>query len=147
MARKAATKTKKTTTRRGSPEAIQKRRTARQLNSLLTDGPSAGGIDRRTERRRRRLLAELAKGRGGEALKPITVLTHADELLAINTPFAEVKKSAGRKYKASEVTEEILETALRAQAAYEFDARVWSLLGIDLATAKTPKRGRSKSRA
>lgn len=147
MARKKASKASKTktTTRRGSPEAVQKRRTARQLNTLLTGGPVVG-VDRRTERRRRRLLEELAKGRGGEALKPITVLTHADELLAIDTPLAEVRKAAGKKYKAT-VTDEILEVAARAQAAYGFDLRVWPLLGIDLDSAKASKPSRKKSRS
>ena len=62
---------------RGSPEAVEKRRSARALNALFS--AASGGLDGRTERRRKRLLAELKDGRGGEALSAIEVLTHAAE--------------------------------------------------------------------
>jgi len=97
-------------------------------------------VDLRTERRRKRLLAELEKGRAGKALKPITVLQHADELLKMNCSATEVRKAAGTKYKAQSLSAEVLEAAARTQAAYGFDTRVWPLLGIDPRSVAPGKR-------
>jgi hypothetical protein len=132
-----ANRTAKSETRRGSPEAIQKRRTARALNTLLTS-PASPKVDRRTERRRRRLLAELDRGRRGSELKPIVVLQHADELLKLGTAWADVQKAAGKKYR-HPASDDVLQLAVQTQTAYGFDRRAWSLLGIAL-----PKESKSK---
>ena len=67
---------------RGSAEAIEKRRVARQLNSLFGGGGRPSGkLDGRTEKRRQRLLKELKDGKGDQPLKPIEIITHANELL------------------------------------------------------------------
>src|SRR5690348_3780402 len=66
--------------RRASADAVEKRRAARRFNDLLLGGDRPG--DGRTERRRRRLLEELAEGvahRGRRALKPIDVLSRVEE--------------------------------------------------------------------
>jgi len=60
--------------RRGSPEAIEKRRVARVFNDILGGrGASAHKLDGRTEKRRQRLLKELEAGcaRGTRELKPL----------------------------------------------------------------------------
>src|ERR1700722_14776112 len=55
--------TAKPQNRRGSPEAIEKRRAARLFNDVLGGrGASAQKLDGRTEKRRQRLLKELADG-------------------------------------------------------------------------------------
>src|SRR5512146_414104 len=62
--------------RRGSPEAIEKRRVARVFNDVLGGRlASAHKLDGRTEKRRQRLLAELeaGKARGSRELKPLDV--------------------------------------------------------------------------
>src|SRR5260370_22291768 len=63
--------------RRGSPEAIEKRRVARVFNDILGGrGAAAHKLDGRTEKRRQRLLKELeaGKARGSRELKPLDVL-------------------------------------------------------------------------
>ena len=142
---------KKATTKRGSPEAIEKRRVARALNALLT-APAGPKVDQRTERRRKRLLDELKNGctRGRSPLKPLDVLGHANDLLAIGETLGAIQKVAGRRYKVAEVTEEVRETARQTQAAYEFDPRVWSLFGIpldDKAAAPKANKAPRKRRA
>jgi hypothetical protein len=80
--------------RRGSPEAIAKRRAARAFNDLL-DPEARSRFDGRTEQRRKRLLAELESGKrrgSARALKPIDVLARVDELLALGEPLASLKK-------------------------------------------------------
>ena len=127
---------------RAAGDAVQKRRSARSLNALLLDGgrpPSRDKLDGRVERRRGRLLRELEAGAresgkaGVSELKPVEVLSHADELLALGTPWAAVKKAAGTKYRARQDGPKVVEAARAVQGAYAFDARVWELIGITLA--------------
>ncbi|MEO7094506.1 MAG: hypothetical protein ABI175_14720, partial [Polyangiales bacterium] len=69
--------------RRGSPEAIEKRKVARMFNDLLGGrGASSAKLDGRTEKRRQRLLRELEQGaaRGARELKPLDVLQRVQEL-------------------------------------------------------------------
>ncbi len=63
MAKGGKTPAIKAQNRRGSPEAIEKRRAARLFNDIL-GGRSAGAkkLDGRTEKRRQRLLRELEAG-------------------------------------------------------------------------------------
>ena len=49
--------------KRGSPEAVEKRRVARMFNDLLGDKSARNKLDGRTEKRRKRLLRELASGK------------------------------------------------------------------------------------
>ena len=147
MATKRARKksTKKDTTRRGSPEAIEKRRVARALNTLLT-APAGPKVDKRTERRRKRLLDELKSGkRGKNELKPLDALSHAQALIEIGEPMTSIRKAAGRRYKVGDVSGEVRTIANQTQAAYGFDTRVWSLLGIALEgpAPKAPKKRRA----
>ncbi len=122
---------------RGSPEAVEKRRAARLFNKVLL-GDATGGSDGRTERRRRRLLAELAKGtaRGGKReLKPIDVLTRVQELLALGEPLASLEKTCPPP-RPVEATPEVLEGIRRLQKAYGFPAEVYAFVGIDAETLR-----------
>src|SRR5262245_49660685 len=77
--------------RRGSAEAIEKRRVARRFNDLLGGRlTNASKLDGRTQKRRLRLLKELEDGktRSGRLLQPLDVLSHVEELLDIGEPVA-----------------------------------------------------------
>ncbi len=118
---------------RGSVEAIEKRRVARQLNALILGGGDADKpkLDGRTEKRRKRLIKELKDGRSGKALKPIDVVLHTNELLEIGESLASIKKQ-GAKPQKIEPTPEVLDTIARAQKAYGFRADAWKMLGLTL---------------
>src|SRR5688500_5490998 len=85
--------------RRGSPEAIEKRKAARSINDVLS-GASGGPhkLDGRTEKRRQRLLRELEAGsaRGAE-LKPLDVLQRVQELLELGEPVSSIRKVSKSK--------------------------------------------------
>ena len=138
---------------RGSPEAVEKRRAARQLNSLLLgSSKSSMELDGRTEKRRQRLIQELKEGRGGEPLKPIDRLSHVSELLGIGETMSSLRKQGIKPAKAT-INEEVIETAERVQAANE-DIRpaAWRILGIEMdesgqVVREKATRGRGKGRA
>ena len=83
--------------RRGSPEAIEKRRAARLFNDIL-GGRGAGPHKRdgRTEKRRQRLMRELESGkvRGSRDLKPLDVLVRVHELMELGEPLRSIRKVA-----------------------------------------------------
>ena len=62
--------------RRGSPEVIAKRRAARLFNDIVL-GRKAGAEDGRTERRKRRMLEELAARNIGTSVHFIPIHLHA----------------------------------------------------------------------
>ncbi len=138
---------------RGSAEAIEKRRVARQLNTLFS-GKTGGAnkLDGRTAKRRLRLLKELKEGRGGRALKAIEVVSHANELLQMGEALSAIRKN-GVKAPRIEVDDSLMKLVARTQAAYGFKPESWKLLGVQLAgdakgAAKKPagrKRGRAKA--
>lgn len=137
---------KKSSGGRGSKEAIEKRRAARQLNTLLTGGArDPNKIDGRTEKRRRRLIRELKEGRRGMPLKPIDFVTHVNELMDLGETTSSLKKH-GVKQRKTEQTPEITQIAAQTQEAYGFRTEAWKLLGIDLGTAGNPGSG-GKARA
>src|SRR5271163_3885601 len=83
--------------RRGSPEAIEKRRVARLVNDILGGrGAGAHKRDGRTEKRRQRLMRELeaGKARGARELKPLDVLQRVNELLELGEPLSSIRKIA-----------------------------------------------------
>lgn len=129
---------------RGSKEAIEKRRAARQLNTLLTGGAkSSDKVDGRTEKRRRRLIKELKEGRKGQPLKPIDFVTHVDELLDLGETIPSLKKQ-GVKPRKTEPTREVMEVVRQTQDAYGFRPESWRMLGIQLESAPR-SAGRSAS--
>jgi hypothetical protein len=145
---------RKSTGGRGSAEAIEKRRVARQLNTLFGGGNGQPGkLDGRTEKRRQRLLKELKDGRAGQALKPIEIIAHANELLEMGETLSTIRKNGVKTPKLElDGNSERVETVLRAQEAYGFRPEVWKLLGIDLAemtaessAAKSAVRRRRKA--
>jgi hypothetical protein len=123
---------KKAQNRRASPEAVAKRRAARLFNKALL-GEKAGAADGRTERRRRRLLEELAKGasRGGKrGLKPVDVLARVQELLEMGEPLASIRKACPRP-RPIEATPDVIEGIRRLHEAYEFPPEAYTFVGLD----------------
>lgn len=135
---------------RGSAEAIEKRRVARQLNTLFSGGGAKNGkLDGRTEKRRKRLLKEIKEGKSGEPLKAIDLISHANELLDIGETISSIKKNGVKTPKGvGEAGEAEMDLVRRAQAAYNFRPEVWKLLGVDLeAKAAKPAKAAKKSTA
>lgn len=144
---------RKASSGRGSPEAVEKRRAARQLNTLLSATAKVGSeLDGRTEKRRQRLVSELKEGRGGEPLKPIDRLGHVNELLGIGETFASLRKQGIKPIK-TQLTEELIETAERVQAANpDIRPAAWKILGVNMGEngkviRDENKRGRGRGRA
>ena len=147
MASKKTSKKTAAALGRGSPEAIAKRRAARQLNTLLTGGvKDPNKIDGRTENRRKRLIRELKDGKRGQQLKPIDFVSHVNELLELGESISSLKKH-GVKQRKTEQTPEIMVTAEQTQAAYGFHRDAWRMLGLDVGTSGTPKRGPARKTA
>lgn len=139
-ARKRAT-TKKASGR-GSPEAIAKRRTARQLNALLEGGTKEGPkLDGRTEKRRRRLIQELKEGKRGEALKPVEAVSHANELIGLGESLASLKRQ-GVKPRKFDTSPEIMEVVHATQAAYGYAEDAWKIIGITFDSPAPEKKGK-----
>lgn len=134
-------------TRRASPEAVEKRRAARMFNKAMLGETRSGAADGRTERRRKRLLDELAKGkaRGGKReLKPIDVLSRVQELIALGEPLASIRKACP-KPRPVEATPEVVEGVRRIHEAYAFPAEAYAFVGLDAdvlrAAGVIPDRG------
>lgn len=115
---------------RGSAEAIEKRRVARQLNTIFSGrGKRGAKLDGRTEKRRQRLLKELRQGKNGEPLKAIEIITRADELLRLGETVSSIRKS-GVKLPKTELPPDAREVIERAQKAYGFHPDSWKVLGV-----------------
>jgi hypothetical protein len=132
--RKAAAKP---ANRRGSPEAIEKRRAARFFNDVL-GGRKIGGakLDGRTEKRRQRLLRELENGvaRGSRDLKPLDVLQRVQELIELGEPISAIRKVAKvtKSVKRSGVpADSMVEGVRRLHKAYNFRPETYRFVGID----------------
>ena len=124
---------KKAPNRRASPEAVEKRRAARAFNRALLRDRGGSAPDGRTERRRRRLLDELAKGsaRGGKrGLKPIDVLSHVAELLSLGEPLSSIRMACPAR-RLVETTDEVVEGLRRIHRAYDFPAAVYPFVGLE----------------
>jgi hypothetical protein len=118
--------------RRGSPEAIEKRRVARVFNDILGGrGASTHALDGRTEKRRQRLLRELeaGKARGSRELKPLDVLQRVQGLMDLGEPLSSIRKVT--KVKKSAVSPEaIVGVVERLHRAYSFRPEVYRFVGI-----------------
>lgn len=141
--------------RRGSPEAIEKRRVARVFNDILGGhGAASHKLDGRTEKRRQRLLKELeaGKARGARELKPLDILQRVQELMDLGEPLSSIRKVA--KVKKSAVSpESIVGVVERLHRAYSFRPEVYRFVGIGEEVlreagvlADAAKRGRPRSR-
>ncbi|HWL85729.1 MAG TPA: hypothetical protein VNO21_08000 [Polyangiaceae bacterium] len=118
--------------RRGSPEAIEKRRAARMFNDILGGrGLSTQKLDGRTEKRRQRLLQELEHGtaRGARELKPLDILQRVEQLLALGEPLSSIRKvSKLRKFPA--FPEGVVDIVERLHKAYGFRPETYRFVGI-----------------
>jgi hypothetical protein len=132
-ARSPATKPQnKPQNRRGSPEAIEKRKAARLFNDVLGGrAGTASRLDGRTEKRRQRLLTELETGmtRGQRELKPLDVLQHVQELLELGESLGAIKKVA-KPRKPPAPAESLLDAVERLHKAYGFRPEAYRFLGI-----------------
>lgn len=162
---------KKPLNRRGSPEAIEKRRVARLFNDILGGRGSGNKRDGRTEKRRQRLLRELEQGkaRGTHELKPLDVLVRVNELLVLGEPLGSIRKVTAIR-KCAVPPEEIVEVVSRLHKAYGFRPECYRFVGVGqdvlrsagvlssarpdgertrtgLSSEGSPRRGRSKKRA
>lgn len=130
---------------RGSKEAVDKRRAARELNALFESAERTALRDGRVERRRQRLLRELKEGRGGSPLSPIDTVTHVDELLRMGETFRTLRQHGVRPRRA--VLSAQAEAAVRrAQAAYAFDPRAWRILGLHPETVAADGQNKAQPR-
>ena len=137
--------------RRGSPEAIAKRRAGRLFNDVLAGrGPRSGNkLDGRTEKRRQRLLKELevGKARGHRDLKPLDVLQRVQELMDLGEPLSSIRKVT-KVRKTSIEPESILMIVQRLHEAYQFRPETYRFVGIGDEVLRTagvlgdPKRGK-----
>lgn len=142
--------------RRGSPEAIEKRRVARVFNDILGGrGASASKLDGRTEKRRQRLLKELeaGKARGSRELKPLDILQRVQELMDLGEPLSSIRKVTKVK-KSAVAPESIVGVVERLHRAYSFRPEVYRFVGIDEDVLReagvigdSAKRGRARPRA
>lgn len=119
-------------TRRGSPEAIAKRRAARTLNTLFAKSAVVGSMDGRTVKRKNRLMKELQQGRGGSGLKAHEALSHVTELLAMGETVGSIRKLNPRVPSAPALTAETVQVIRDTQDSYGFDPRAWKMLGVDI---------------
>ena len=119
--------------RRGSPEAIEKRRAARIFNDVLGGRHGASGqkLDGRTEKRRQRLLKELEDGvaRGSRELKPLDVLQRVQELMDLGEPLSSIRKVT-KVRKSAVAPEAIVRVVERLHRAYSFRPEVYRFVGI-----------------
>ena len=142
--------------RRGSAEAIEKRRVARVFNDILGGrGAASHKLDGRTEKRRQRLLKELeaGKARGSRELKPLDILQRVQELMDLGEPLSSIRKVT--KVKKSPVSSEsIVGVVERLHRAYSFRPEVYRFVGIGEEVLREAgvlseggKRGRPRARA
>lgn len=125
--------------RRGSPEAIEKRKAARLFNDVLGGrGGSSNKLDGRTEKRRQRLLRELEQGtgRGSKELKPLDVLQHVHELLELGETLGSIRK-VSRIKKMPSLGEGVVEVVQRLHKAYGFRPEAYRFVGLDDEVLKT----------
>jgi hypothetical protein len=118
--------------RRGSPEAIEKRRAARLFNDVLGGRSSTTQkLDGRTEKRRQRLLKELEEGkaRGDRELKPLDVLQRVQELMDLGESLSTIRKIA-RVRKTTLPPESLQEVVQRLHVAYGFRPEAYRFVGI-----------------
>jgi hypothetical protein len=143
--------------RRGSPEAIEKRRVARLFNDILGGrGAGAAKRDGRTEKRRQRLMRELESGkvRGAREMKPLDVLQRVHELMELGEPLSSIRKVT-KVRKHTVPPESIVEVVSRLHKAYGFRPECYRFVGVDddvlrsagVIGAESPKRPRHRRRA
>ncbi|HJL17043.1 MAG TPA: hypothetical protein RMH99_15365 [Sandaracinaceae bacterium LLY-WYZ-13_1] len=119
-------------TKRGSPEAIAKRRAARALNRAFEEGGSAATMDGRTLKRKKRLIKELKEGRRGKPLKAHEILGHVDELLQLGETLTSIRKMKPLTPPTPSLDDETVAIIRETHETYDFDPKAWKVLGVDL---------------
>lgn len=142
----ARAKKKAKATRRGSPEAIAKRRVARALNRLFEEGGTGAALDGRTLKRKKRLMKELKEGKRGKALKALEVLAHTSELLELGETLTSLRKLKPKLPATPPMSDETKAIYAETQKNYGFDPKAWKLLGIDIAKLDEPKAKKTKKK-
>jgi hypothetical protein len=143
--------------RRGSPEAIEKRRAGRLFNDVLGGrGSGPHKRDGRTEKRRQRMMRELESGkvRGSRELKPLDVLQRVHELLELGEPLRSIRKVA-KVRKSMVPPEAVVDVVGRLHKAYGFRLECYRFVGIGddvlrsagVLSADGPRHGRVGKRA
>ena len=125
-------------TNRGSAEAIAKRRAARALNRLFSESPQAQTLDRRSLRRKKRLLTELKEGKDGNPLKALDALGHATELFTMGETLLSLRKLKPKLPPKLDVAGDNAGVLTEVQRLYQFDPRAWRLLGVDIGSLEAP---------
>ncbi len=119
--------------KRGSPEAVEKRRVARLFNDVLGGASASPRRDGRTEKRRQRLVKELEEGmaRGKRELKPIDVLLRVQELLELGEPLSHLRKVVKVRTLPPETSGEgLVDVVARLHEAYGFRPEAYRFVGI-----------------
>jgi hypothetical protein len=111
--------------RRGSPEAIAKRVAARNLNDVLTGRKAGVLLDGRTEKRRQRLLREVAVAE----IKPVDLLLKVQELLDLGEPVAALRKVVPVR-RSRVAPPGAVEALARMAKAYAISASAYRFLGL-----------------
>ena len=142
--------------RRGSPEAIEKRRVARLFNDILGGRDGAHKHDGRTEKRRQRLMRELESGkvRGSREMKPLDVLQRVHELMELGEPLSSIRKVA-KVRRTTVPAESMVEVVSRLHKAYGFRPECYRFVGVGddvlrsagVVGADSPRRARLRKRA
>ncbi|MBK8251788.1 MAG: hypothetical protein IPK82_03865 [Polyangiaceae bacterium] len=142
---------KQSVNKRGSADAIAKRRAARAFNEMVL-GPTSREGDGRTERKRRRMLKELADGAtgSGQELKPMDVLLRVQWLLNMGETVESLKKVRPQSITVK-VTDALINGVKQLNDAYDFAPEVYRFVGIDdnvlvAAGVVRKKRGPVKAR-
>ena len=119
--------------RRGSPEAIAKRRAGRAFNVLLDAGGDRRRLDGRSQKRRQRLLGELSTGRARgsrKPLKPLDVLSRISELLDLGESPAAIRKVC-RPHPMPDDHPSLTRVLAQLHRAYGFRPEAYRLMGLD----------------
>ena len=132
-------------TKRGSPEAIAKRRAARALNRAFDEGGAPTAMDGRTLKRKKRLMKELQEGKRGQPLKAHEVLGHVDELLTLGETLTSIRKLKPLTPPTPPMNPETVAIIRTTQENYGFDPRAWKVLGVDLEKVLSDGAGAEKA--
>jgi hypothetical protein len=120
--------------RRGSVEAVEKRRAGRSFNEVLSGLAGSGKVlDGRTEKRRQRMLKELVAGETirRKPLKPLDILLRAQELLTLGETVASLREALKGKKRPRVAGPSVVDAVRKLHRAYGFRYETYRFVGID----------------
>lgn len=97
-------------------------------------------IDKRTLRRKQRLIEELKTGKGGEPLKALDVLGYVTELLTLGETLRSIRKLKPKLPPSPSAENGNATLLAEVQTLYGFDPRAWKVLGVDIETIANPPK-------